>query len=91
MNGKIPSPFMTFNVSNAIAKTHNKSGKTRLSHGLVLLNEIFDKWNKFGTPSNIQNSVKFTFKRHSDNFKIMQYLLANHSINSQRFVQSQNA
>ena len=43
MNGEIPSPFMWFNVSNVIAKKHYKSDKTRLSHGLILLNELCDK------------------------------------------------
>ena len=31
--------------------------------------------------SNIQNGIKFTFKRRTDNFKIMGYLSAYHSIN----------
>ena len=48
MNDKIQLPFMTFNVSNGIAKNINKSGITLLSRSLITLNEVFDKRNQFG-------------------------------------------
>ena len=43
MNGEIPTPFMTFNVSYVIAKNHNKTSSNLLSWSLIPLKEVFDK------------------------------------------------
>ena len=43
----MPLPFLTFNVINAIAKTTIKVVQPLLS--LILLNEVFNKQNKFET------------------------------------------
>ena len=61
MNDKIQPPFMTFNVSNGIAKNINKSGITLLSRSLITLNEVFDKRNQFGM-SNCEQIFKTVSK-----------------------------
>ena len=83
-NGKIQPPFMTFNVGNVIAENVDKSGISLLSRSLIPINEVFDKQNQFVKLwTKVQNGVKVTFKKHTDNFNIGCYLSVHHSINSQ--------
>ena len=61
VNGKIQPSFMTFNVSNGIAKSINKSGITLLCRSLITINEVFDKQNQFGM-SNCEQIFKTASK-----------------------------
>ena len=78
-NGEIQPPFMTFNVSCVIAKNHSKLVQP------VELRQVKQIWNVKNL-SNVQNRVKFMFKKHTVILKMCPYLSVRRSINSQRLV-----
>ena len=52
---------MTFNLGNVIAENVDKSGITLSSRSFILINEVFDKQNQFGT-SNCEQEIKTASK-----------------------------